>query len=109
MDVRKTLVGDFKSADRNDGVLLHLGTLAADALPCPAGDLGSHVGPHEFGGDCLEGPLDPWVPEAVYYVEDSSSPCLRDKRTRWSVSYIDNDVLVANLDFLKIQAGSRFA
>ena len=90
--------------DWRDGVSLNFGTLAVDAISCPSSDVGSHAGPNKFGCHGLSGAFHAWVPEAVNDVENSFTPCLRNKRSGWAVSNIYNDVAISDVNLLEVES-----
>ena len=108
MNVCETSIRDLESPYWGDDVLEDLGTLAADALPCPVCDIGSDVWPYEFGCDRLDRSLDSRVAQTVYDLEDPFSPCLWYERACWAVTDIDNNASVSDVDLLEIQPCSCF-
>ena len=104
VNVREATVRDFESSNWRYNISLNFGSLTIYALPCPAGDVGSHVGPNEFGGDCLDGSLDAGMTEVVNRVEDSFPPCLGNEGTCRAVADVDDDVLLSDVDSFEVEA-----
>ena len=107
MNVCETSIRDLESPYWGDDVLEDLGTLAANALPCPVCDIGSDVWPYKFGCDRLSRSGHAWVPQAVDDIKNLAAHRGWYKRASWTVGDVDEQVVVVHFDLFEVQSRLR--
>lgn len=93
---------DNEITDWRDGVAGDFCALALLTLPCPLRYVLTYGWPDKLGADCLPGPLDAWMTEAVDCVEDAAAPRVWDERSRGTVGDVYDNLGIADVDLLEV-------